>query len=256
MIFSLNNASYSYDGKKNVFENISFSLKKGETLCILGPNGIGKSTLIKCIANVFKLKNGTILIGNKNISSMSRTEVAQRIGYVPQADMSVFSFSILDFVLLGRAPHLPFFSSPSEKDIKIAENAIINVGISHLMDRPVTEISGGEKQLALIARALAQEPDILLLDEPTSHLDFGNQVRVLNLIDKLSRQGTSVIMSTHYPDHAFMSQKNVAIMLENDFIAQGTAEEVITKENMSLAYGIEVAIDHVSSVKRKVCLPL
>ncbi|KGK97729.1 iron ABC transporter ATP-binding protein [Methanococcoides methylutens] len=256
MILRVNNASYSYDGKKNVFENISFSLNKGETLCILGPNGIGKSTLIKCLGNVLNLSNGNAYIDGRDVSSMSRTEIAKKIGYVPQADQSVFPFSILDFVMLGRAPHLPFFSSPGEKDLKIAENAIVKVGISHLMDSSVTEISGGEKQLALIARALAQEPEILLLDEPTSHLDFGNQVRVLNLIDKLSSQGTSVIMSTHFPDHAFIGSKNVAIMLENNFIAQGTAEEVITKENMTLAYGIDVAIDHVSSVQRKVCLPL
>ena len=256
MILRVDNASYSYGGKENVFENISFFLKKGETLCILGPNGIGKSTLLKCLGNVLELSEGSVFIEGKDISSMSRTEIAQKIGYVPQSDQSVFPFSILDFVMLGRAPHLPFFSSPGEKDHKIAENAINKVGISHLRDRPVTEVSGGERQLALIARALAQEPEILLLDEPTSHLDFGNQVRVLNLIERLTSQGTSVIMSTHFPDHGFIGSKNVAIMLENDFINQGTAEEVITKENMALAYGVDVTIDHVSSIQRNVCLPL
>ncbi|MGM0771717.1 MAG: ABC transporter ATP-binding protein [Halobacteriota archaeon] len=256
MILRVENASYSYDGKNNVFENISFSLKKGETLCILGPNGIGKSTLIKCLSNVLNLSNGNAYIQDRDVSSMSRTEIAKKVGYVPQSDHSVFPFSVLDFVMLGRAPHLSLFSSPKEKDLRIGENAITKVGISHLMDSPVTEISGGEKQLVLIARALAQEPEILLLDEPTSHLDFGNQVRVLNLIDTLASQGTSVIMSTHFPDHAFTGSKKVAIMLENDFIAQGSAEEVITKENMILAYGVDVAIDHVSSVQRKVCLPI
>jgi len=256
MILRVDNASYSYGGKENVFEDISFFLKKGETLCILGPNGIGKSTLLKCLGNVLKLSEGSVFIEGKDISSMSRTEIAQKIGYVPQSDQSVFPCSILDFVMLGRAPHLPFFSSPGEKDLTIAENAINKVGISHLRDRPVTEVSGGERQLALIARALAQEPEILLLDEPTSHLDFGNQVRVLNLIERLASQGTSVIMSTHFPDHGFIGSKKVAIMLENDFIDQGTAEEVITKENMALAYGVDVTIDHVSSIQRNVCLPL
>ncbi len=253
-MLTIKEASYSYDKKHNVFENISFSLKKGETLCILGPNGTGKSTLIKCLGNILEFDRGTLFIGDRDITTLSKNEIARKIGYVPQTSTDVFPFTVLDFVLMGRAPHLPMFSSPQKQDHRIAQKALQRAGILHLKDCCVTQISGGERQLALIARALAQEPEILLLDEPTAHLDFGNQIRMLKLIDSLTT--TSIIMSTHFPDHALMGSKTVAIMLENRFIAHGSAREVITKKNMALAYGIDVTIDHIESAKRKVCLAL
>jgi len=256
MILDIRDAAFSYDNQKNVFEDISFSVDRGECLCILGPNGTGKSTLIRCLINVLPLNNGIISLQGQEISSLSRARVAQQIAYVPQNHDIVFPFSVLDFVLMGRAPHLQVFSSPGKRDEEIAHRALVTVGIEDLALRPISEISGGELQLALIARALAQEPLVMILDEPTSHLDFGNQVRVLHLIERLSVDGMAVIMSSHFPDHSFIVPQRVAIMKDRHFIALGDAREVVTAENLREAYGIDVAITYVEEAKRVACLPV
>ena len=231
MILDVQKAGYHYDDQRMIFSDISFTLAKQEVLCILGPNGIGKSTLIRCLANLYHLCSGSIRLFGKEVSGIKQAEIAKKIGYVPQAHQIIFPFSVREFVLMGRAPHIAAFSSPGKTDYEKAEEKIRLVGISHIADKPVNEISGGEYQLAMIARALSQEPAILLLDEPTSHLDFGNQIRVLEIIDRLAGEGLSVIMSSHFPDHAFLSSNNVAIMQHGSFIAYGLAEEVITEEN-------------------------
>jgi len=167
----------------------------------------------------------------------------------------VFPFPVREFVLMGRAPHLELFSSPCKDDYAKADEAIDLVGIHKIADKPVNEISGGEYQLAMIARALAQEPEVLLLDEPTSHLDFGNQIRVLEIIDRLASNGLSVIMSSHFPDHAFLTSNNVAIMQHGSFIAYGLAEDVVTEENLKETYGVDVSITYSRDVERHVCVP-
>lgn len=255
MILTVGDAAFSYDGTRTIFEGVSFSVGRGECLCILGPNGTGKSTLIKCLINVLPLDAGTIELNGKEITSLSRTEVAQQIAYVPQAHQIVFPFDVIDFVLMGRAPHLSFFASPGRADRKIAEEALVTVGIDHLARRPVSEISGGELQLALIARALAQQPAVMVLDEPTSHLDFGNQVRVLRLIERLAEEGIAVVMTSHFPDHSFIIPQHVAIMKDGGFIAVGPAEEVLTPGHLGTAYGIDVTITYVEEAGRMVCIP-
>ncbi|MDQ1254555.1 MAG: iron complex transport system ATP-binding protein, partial [Euryarchaeota archaeon] len=181
-ILDIKNAEFSYNGKKSIFRNVNISLERGDVLCILGPNGTGKSTLVKCMNSLLKLKGGEILLKNKNIYSIGKTELAKTIGYIPQSNGSTFAYSVLDVVLMGRAPHLSLTSVPGKKDYKIAEEALESLGIFFLKNKTYTEISGGERQLVLMARALAQQPEILLLDEPTSHLDFGNQIRTLKVI--------------------------------------------------------------------------
>ncbi|MBP2146426.1 iron complex transport system ATP-binding protein [Methanofollis sp. W23] len=255
MILTVRDASFSYDGTRTIFEGVSFSVDRGECLCILGPNGTGKSTLIKCLINVLPLDVGTITLNDTEITSLSRTEVAQQIAYVPQAHQIVFPFDVIDFVLMGRAPHLSLFASPGRADQHIAEDALVTVGIDHLAHRPVSEISGGELQLALIARALAQQPAVMVLDEPTSHLDFGNQVRVLRLIERLAEEGIAVVMTSHFPDHSFIIPQNVAIMKDGGFIAVGPAKEVLTPGHLSKAYGIDVAISYVEEAGRMACIP-
>lgn len=255
MILEVQQAGFRYDSRRMVFSDISFSLAEQEVLCILGPNGIGKSTLIRCLANLNPLCAGSIRLHTTKIQSMNHRDVAKVVGYVPQAHEIVFPFSVRDFVLMGRAPHLALFSSPDKNDYAKTEAAMDLVGISRISDKPVNEISGGEYQLAMIARALAQEPEVLLLDEPTSHLDFGNQIRVLEIIDRLAREGLSVIMSSHFPDHAFLSSNNVAIMQHGSFMAYGLAEEVITEENLKQTYGVDVSITYSHDVARHVCVP-
>jgi iron complex transport system ATP-binding protein len=253
-LMQVSDASFSYDGQHNIFENINFSVKKGDVFCILGPNGTGKTTLIKCINGLMKLSSGKILFNEKNIYSLNKTEIAKNIGYIPQIHNSTFPFSVLDVVLMGRSPHLDMFASPGEKDIKIAEESLKTLKITHMRDVSYTEISGGEQQLVFLARILTQKPSILLLDEPTSHLDFGNQMRTLNIIEKLAKNGLSIVMSSHFPDQAFISANKVALMKGKSFIDIGSPEEVITKENMEEIYNIKVKI--VDIEHRKACIPL
>ncbi|NLO78587.1 MAG: ABC transporter ATP-binding protein [Methanomicrobiales archaeon] len=255
MILEIDDLSFSYDRKRIVLNDICTEVKKGEVLSILGRNGIGKSTLIKCIINLYQNYQGDIRIMGDNIKDLSAVEAAMRMGYVSQGSQMIFPYSVLDFVLMGRSPHIPMFESPSTKDIGIAESVIEKMGLSHLKDRPVNEISGGERQMAMIARALTQEPKMLILDEPTSHLDFANQINVLKAIKNLADDGMSIVMSTHFPDHGFLISDNVAIMQDGTFVAQGPADEVITKENLRAAYGVDVMIKYVAEVGRNVCIP-
>lgn len=247
-------AEFSYDDSENIFENINFKVEKGDVFCILGANGTGKTTLIKCLNGLMKLNGGEVLLNNENIYSLSHAEIAKNIGYIPQIHNSTFPFTVLDVVLMGRSPHLDLFESPSEEDYKIAETSLETLNISHMKDKPYTEISGGEQQLVFIARVLTQEPSILLLDEPTSHLDFGNQIRTLNIIEKLAGNGLSVVMSSHFPDHAFISANKVAILKDKNFIDVGAPEEVITEHNMEETYGIRVKIVDIG--ERLACIPL
>jgi len=255
MILDVQQAGFRYDLKQMIFSEISFSLAEQEVLCILGPNGIGKSTLIRCLANLNPLCAGSIRLHDRDVRSLNHRDVAKIVGYVPQAHEIVFPFPVREFVLMGRAPHLELFSSPGKDDFAKADEAIDLVGIRKIADKPVNEISGGEYQLAMIARALAQEPEVLLLDEPTSHLDFGNQIRVLEIIDRLASNGLSVIMSSHFPDHAFLTSNNVAIMQHGSFMAYGLAEDVVTEENLKQTYGVEVSITYSHDVERQVCVP-
>lgn len=255
----IKNAICGY-GKKTILNDISFEMGTGDILCILGPNGVGKTTLFKTILGFLKLKGGSILLDGQDIDKWSRKDFAKSIGYVPQAHTPPFPYKVREVVVMGRTAHLGMFSSPSQKDYEFAEEIIDSLGISYLKDNVYTEISGGERQLVLIARALAQDPKILIMDEPTSNLDYGNQVRVLKHINKLAKRDIGIIMTSHFPDHAFMSSTKVlAINRGNDFII-GTPDEVITSELLQRIYNIRVQIDTVvdkiSKDDLKVCVPI
>lgn len=259
-MIDVKDATFSYNSRDGyVFKDISFSVKPGDVLCILGPNGSGKTTLIRCLCNLLQLHSGSVSIEDRDIRDLSERDLARYVSYIPQIHNPTFSYSALDVVLMGRTPYLNPFSSPSKKDIEIAKNAINSVGINHLMSRLYTEISGGERQLVLFARALAQQPKILLLDEPTSHLDFGNQVHILKIIKKLADTGLSIVMTSHFPDHAFVVSKNVAIMKDGRFIDIGDPDDVITETNLKKIYGIDVKIAYIPNGENngtKVCVPL
>jgi len=248
-------ASFAYNRSGNVFEDINLFVKKGDVICILGPNGCGKTTLIKCLNGLLKLNSGEISLNGQNIYSISTNELAKQIGYIPQGHNPVFPFTVLDVVLMGRAPHLSSLSSPTQKDYDIALKALKKMNILHMMHKPYTELSGGEKQLVFFARILAQKPNILLLDEPTSHLDFGNQIKTLKIINEMAKEGLSVIMSSHFPDHAFISADKVAIMKGKNIIDFGTPEEVVNEKNLEKAYGIKVKILDYDD-NRKICVPI
>lgn len=253
-LFEVRNISFSYNDEE-IFSDISFSIGRGEVLCILGPNGTGKTTLIKCLNGLHDIDSGDILINGKNIKKLSFREISKHVGYIPQSHVPSFPFKVFDVVLMGRAPYLNLTDSPKEKDVKIANDALKTLGIENLKDKEYTNLSGGERQLVFLARVLCQKPDMLILDEPTSHLDFGNQIKLLEIIDNLAKSGLSIIMSSHFPDHAFLSSTKVAIMKDKRFIDFGTPEDVVTEENLKKAYSIDVKLIELDN-KRKVCVPL
>jgi iron complex transport system ATP-binding protein len=251
-------AAFRYYGTKtDVFKEISFTLSYGDNLCILGPNGCGKTTLLKCIANLLTLTGGEIIVDNHNLCHMKRREIAKNIGYIPQLHTPTFPYTVLDAVLMGRTAYIGMMSTPSEEDIEISREALRQLNIYHLHDRPYTNISGGERQMVMFARVLAQKSSILLLDEPTSHLDFGNQTRFLGILKEITKKGLPSIMTSHFPDHVFLVANKVAIMNNGRFLAVGTPDEVVTEENLYSIYGIKVKVLQLDSdIKRKICVPI
>lgn len=232
---------------KAVGRNASFALEAGEVLCLLGPNGSGKTTLFKTILGLLPPQGGTVSLAEQDIASWSHRQIAQVMGYVPQAHVAYFPFTVIETVLMGRTAHMNLFASPSRHDLAVAEQALATLGISHLRDVIYTRTSGGERQLALIARALAQEPRILVMDEPTASLDFGNQMLVLDQIRTLAKTGIGIILSTHDPDHAFLCANRVAMLHEGTLVRLGSPDETITSESLKLLYGIDVNVLEVSA---------
>jgi iron complex transport system ATP-binding protein len=243
---------------KSVIQNISFSVSSGEVLCLLGPNGVGKTTLFKTIMGFMKPQAGEILLDGKDISAWPAKKLAKEIGYVPQAHVPSFPFSVYDVVVMGRTVHMGMFGVPSPEDARIAEEALKTLNILFLRDCIYTEISGGERQLVLIARALAQNPSVLIMDEPTSSLDYGNQIKVLEQVSQLSKLGLGVIMTSHSPNHAFLCATKIVLMQGNNTFCIGSVQDVLTEENLRLAYGPNITLTDVMDKKgrfHKRCVP-
>lgn len=226
----------------DVLNNLNLSFGTGEFWCILGSNGIGKTTLFKTLLGFIDLRGGEILIDNQNIKNIGGKEIARYISYVPQAKSYSLQYSVLDTVLMGRASHIKPFSPPAGKDYAIAEKMLEKLGIRHLADCMYSELSGGEQQVVLIARALAQEAQFIVMDEPASNLDFENQKRILDVMKVLASKDVGIIMSSHSPDHAFYCNANVVLIKKDKSVAQGKAEDVITSENLKGGYGVDVEI--------------
>jgi iron complex transport system ATP-binding protein len=238
-LINLNNGEFSYDNNI-VFSRLDIEVHSAEVVCILGANGCGKTTLLRCLNGNLPLKKGNIYLENADITTMRIDEVARKVGFVFQEHHAPFPFSVLEVVRMGRAPHLSLFAMPSHRDTEIAEEKLDLVGMYHLRDKPYTQISGGERQLILIARTLAQEPNVILMDEPTSHLDFRNQTIVLQIINKLAEKGLAILMTSHLPDHAMLFSSRVALMKNGNFIAAGKPADVMTEESLREIYGIGV----------------
>ena len=248
--------SYSQEMGKSVFRDISLSVQSGDVFCLLGPNGIGKSTLLKCLSGILRIQHGSVFLNGRNLSELKLPDVAKHVGYVPQGLTSAFPFRIKDIIIMGRAPHLSILASPSRADREIARNAMETVGVTHLAERPCNSVSGGEWQLTLIARALVQEPQVLLLDEPTSHLDMGNQLKILQVIKDLASDGMTIVMASHFPDHAFLVANVVAILNKGRIAQVGTPDEVMTDSNLQATYGVDVRVVQLEEGGlRKACFP-
>ncbi len=246
---------YFSHNKATILKGISFRALRGEITTILGPNGSGKTTLFKCIAGIWKPIKGNIVWDGKKINDLSLKERARIFSIVPQDHRPSFSYSVLDVVITGRVSYLSRFSSPKDSDYQIAKNSLKKLGIYHLKNRSYTKISGGERQLVLIARALTQNSPIMLLDEPISHLDFNNQIKILRLIKKLSRErNISIVMSLHDPNLAMNFSDRVIIIKNGVKLKEGHPDRVITEETIREIYGVDVII--LSFYGKKAIIPM
>jgi iron complex transport system ATP-binding protein len=221
---------------------VNFTVASGEICCVLGPNGCGKSTLFKTVLGLLPRQAGKVSFDGEDIARWTPKKLASVMAYVSQGHTPPFPYKVRDVVLLGRTNKVGF-GQPSASDWQIVDNALNDVGVYHLRDRPYTDVSGGELQLVMIARALAQQPQMVVLDEPTAALDYGNVVRVISKVRELAAKGYGVIMTTHSPDHAFMCSNSNVVLLQRDVPMKfGRAVDVITERNMRDAYGIGVKI--------------
>lgn len=235
----LNNVSCGYN-HHCIIDDVTLRLKAGEVVCILGTNGVGKTTLFKSILGHIPLLRGSILLHGTDLQQMTVTEKAQKIGYVPQAHIPPFPFTVSDVVVMGRTSHLSAFASPSKHDYEIAEQALSSIGIAQLKERIYTELSGGERQMVLIARALAQSPSLLIMDEPTSNLDYGNQTRTIQQVRRLADKGLGIIMTTHSPDHVYRCADKVLVIKNRNSVRFGAVDEVLNDALLSELYHIPV----------------
>ena len=237
MTFEVSDAEFGYG--KITLHRVSFSVEPGEILAVLGSNGSGKTTLMKCINGIYRWKSGGVFIDGKPFDIQ---KVSRQIGYVPQSHTLTFPYTVSEMVLFGRAPAINLLSMPSGLDRDIANRTLEEVGISHLANKSCSEISGGEMQLVLIARALASEPRILLLDEPESHLDFRNQTMLLNLLRNLvDRRKIVCIMNTHYPDHALKISDKTLLLGRKKHVF-GITKDIITQNNLKDYFGVTVEL--------------
>jgi iron complex transport system ATP-binding protein len=237
-----------------VGRDVSFTVARGEVLCLLGANGGGKTTLFKTVLGLLPPLAGRVLMDGENMADWDARSRARALGYVPQSGAGQFPFTVREMVLMGRIAHRSAIAAPKDADYSITQSVLESLGIAALADRDWLRISGGERQLALIARALAQGPRALVLDEPTANLDFGNQLRVLQHIRRLARDGLAVMFSTHHPEQAFISASHVALLHDGEVTRIATPERAITSETMALLYGVEVDVINVGA-DMKVCVP-
>ncbi len=245
--------SFGFPGR-TVGRDVSLSLGAGEVMCVLGPNGGGKTTLFRTLLGLLPPQAGEVLLQGTALEALSRGDVARLAGYVPQGHTAYFAYTLRQFVLMGRTARVGAFAVPGAADRRVADQALESLGLAGLADRPINEVSGGERQLALVARALAQEPRLLVMDEPTASLDFGNQVRVLERILALASSGIAILFSSHDPDHAFLGAHRALLLGEGRVLEAGAPRDVVRADTLQTLYGVPVEVVPVAG-GRHACLP-
>ncbi len=236
-------------GHKLIGSHIDLDLQLGQIVCLLGPNGSGKSTLFKSLLGLIPLLGGQVVLQGRDLKLWSRPQLAKTMAYVPQASDGVFAFQALEMVLMGRSAFIGHFGAPSKQDRILAHQALERLGIESLAHRPYTQLSGGEQQLVLLARALVQEPKVLILDEPTASLDFGNQLRVLQHIKALKQQGLAIFLCTHQPEHARRVADTVILFKKGQVVAQGPTASCLRVETLAELYDLSTTdvVQHLES---------
>ena len=235
--------TFGYDPATPVVKGVSLEVQVGEVVFLLGHNGSGKTSLLSCLNGVLRASSGRVTIDGNDVYAMSPTERAQRIGMIPQTHVAVFGYTVLDIVLLGRAPHLSTFSAPTREDREIALESLDRVGLAGFAERRYTQLSGGERQLVMVARGLTQRCDVLLMDEPDAHLDPRNQFRVLEVVSDLAREhGLSFVVSSHAPNSALMFADRVVLLRRGRTLATGSVTETLTEPLLSEAYAMPTEV--------------
>lgn len=246
-LINIRNASFGYSDI-NIFRDISLEIRQGEIFCIIGPNGCGKTTLLDCILGIKSLQAGEITLNDKSINSIKVSQIARHIAYVPQSHDKTFPYTVMEIVLMGRAAHTGIFSSPTREDRAIAEECLETVGMRRFENRPYTQLSGGEGQLVMLARALAQKAPVIIMDEPTAHLDFKHELTLLNTVVQLVKlNGLTILMATHFPNHAYYFENSdistrVALMGDRCFKAIGSPSKVLNEGNLKDLYDVRTKI--------------
>ncbi len=245
-IISLDKLRFGYGHDQHtVLNDLSLEIPPGAITAILGPNGAGKTTLLHVILGLLPPRAGQVLLDGKPQPTLSRREMSRLIGLVPQAEYIPFDFSVLEYVLLGRSPYLGMLEMPSDEDYRVATEVLQSLGLADLQQRAVTEISGGERQMVMLARSLAQQPRILLLDEPTSHLDLSNKSRLLRVLRQLAERGVTVVFTTHDPEAAIAIAQYLIMMRDGRTLASGSLADVLTADNLIATYGTPIRLVHV-----------
>ena len=232
----IKNLSFVYEKDKNVLENLSLFVERNTINAILGANGKGKSTLLDCVVGINEYQQGEILIDGKNRKEYSDKEFAREVAYISQTTIINIDYSVREFILFGRNPYLNLGQSPSENDYALAESYADKIGITHLLDKSITKISGGERQLAFICRALVQESNVFIFDEPLSALDFGNQNKLLMMFKELKQEGKTIIFTTHNPNQVLDLDCNVIVLNDKSVMAQGPASKIVDDQLLEKIY--------------------
>jgi iron complex transport system ATP-binding protein len=245
-LLSFENIAFTYPaGKIPVMKNFNLSIDKGTITAILGPNGAGKTTLLHLALGWLHPSKGKVKLLEKPLSAYTRRELGQWMGLVPQNESTPFDYSLLEYVLLGRTPYLEPLAMPGEKDLEISAQKLTEVGLSSLIHRSMPSLSGGERQLVLVARALAQQPKLLFLDEPTSHLDLSNKSRLVNVLRELQSQGVTIVFTTHEPDVASALATHMVLMREGEILQSGPVDQVMNDVSLTALYHLPIQVKEI-----------
>lgn len=239
MNIELRDVHFSY-GARPVLKGLSFSAGMGELIALLGPNGAGKSTLMRCMLGFLKNYTGTILLAGQDVRTMSRAALSSRIAYIPQSSSATFNYTVMDMVLMGVTGRIGILGTPGAEQERQVKETLEGLGIAHLARRGFEELSGGERQLALLARALVQDAHILVMDEPTANLDYGNQNRVMERVSELAAQGYTILYSTHDPNQALLYASRALALWDGRILTDGLPEQTLTEDVVQTLYGIGV----------------
>ncbi len=245
-MISLDGLRFSYHpGGAAVLNDLSLAIPPGTITAILGPNGAGKTTLLHVILGLLAPQAGQVGLNGRPQADYSRAGLSRLVGLVLQAEHITFNFSVLEYVLLGRTPYLGLLNLPTPRDYQVADEAIGTLGLAALKYRSIQELSGGERQMVMLARVIAQQTAILLLDEPTTHLDLGNKGRLLQILRTLGEQGKTIVFTTHEPDVAIGAAQYLVLMRDGRTLAGGPLAQVLTAENLSAVYGVPIQVAQV-----------